>query len=54
VEWFDRLRPGPDDELLLITMRCIGGDRRWIRLEARGRRHERLIERAVEVPSLSR
>lgn len=54
VEWFDRLLPGPEDELLLITIRCIGGERRLIRFEARGRRHERLVERAIEARPSSR
>jgi len=47
VEWFDRLLPAAGDEVLLITLRYAGGERRAIRLEARGPRHERLLALAL-------
>ena len=40
VEWFDRLVPAAGDEYLLVTLRCGVGDRRAIRLEAHGVRHQ--------------
>ena len=47
VEWFDRLPPDAGEEVLLITLHHVAGDRRAIRLEARGRRHERWLAAAV-------
>jgi tRNA threonylcarbamoyladenosine biosynthesis protein TsaE len=44
VEWFDRLLPAAGDEFLLIMLRHTGGEGRAVRLEARGARHERLLE----------
>ena len=45
VEWFDRLGlAAGDDEALLVTLRFTLGGGRAIRLEARGARHERLLE----------
>src|SRR3989442_15898879 len=45
VEWFDRLGLAAGDEaLLLVTLRFTPGGGRAIRLEARGARHERLLE----------
>jgi tRNA threonylcarbamoyladenosine biosynthesis protein TsaE len=44
VEWFDRLGEACDDEVLLVTLDFAGGDARRIRLEARGPRHERLLD----------
>ena len=45
VEWFDRLGlAAGDDEALLVTLRFTPGGGRAIRLEARGARHERLLE----------
>lgn len=51
VEWFDRLPQAADDEVLLITL-CYaetdaGANRRTIRLEARGGKHETLLDRAA-------
>lgn len=46
VEWFERLLPTAGDEILLITLRYAGEDRRSIRLEAHGPRHERLLAAA--------
>lgn len=43
VEWFDRLPLDAGEEALLITLRHVEGDRRTIRLEARGPRHERWL-----------
>ena len=48
VEWFDRLSPAAGDEVLLVTLRYAGEDRRAIRLEAHGARYERLLEVAVK------
>ena len=39
VEWFDRLPPEAGEEALLVTLRHVAGDRRVIRLDARGERH---------------
>jgi tRNA threonylcarbamoyladenosine biosynthesis protein TsaE len=47
VEWFDRLLPAADDEVLLITLGYDGVERRTIRLEAHGARHERLLAAAL-------
>jgi len=47
VEWFDRLPPGAGDEVLLVTLRYAGGDRRTIRLEAHGARHVRWLDAAL-------
>jgi tRNA threonylcarbamoyladenosine biosynthesis protein TsaE len=46
VEWFDRLRPAAEEEVLLVTLDFAPGIGRAIRLEARGARHGRLLERA--------
>jgi tRNA threonylcarbamoyladenosine biosynthesis protein TsaE len=47
VEWFDRLSSSPGDELVLVSLCYAGGERRSITLEARGPRHERLLECAT-------
>ena len=47
VEWFDRLAPVPDDEVLLITLRFTTGEGRAIEFAPRGERHRALLERAV-------
>jgi tRNA threonylcarbamoyladenosine biosynthesis protein TsaE len=44
VEWFDRLRTGT--EFLRVALDVSSGERRVIRLEPSGTRHERLLERA--------
>ena len=49
VEWFERLSPAAGDDVLLITLRHAGPERRLIRLEARGPRHERLAAAALGV-----
>jgi len=49
VEWFDRMATVAGDEHLVVTLRHAGHESRTIRLEARGGRHERLLERALEV-----
>ena len=49
VEWFDRMEPVAGDEHLVVTLRHAGHESRTIRLEARGGRHERLLERALVV-----
>ena len=49
VEWFDRMAAVAGDEYLIVTLRHAGHESRTIRLEARGGRHERLLERALEV-----
>jgi tRNA A37 threonylcarbamoyladenosine biosynthesis protein TsaE len=46
VEWYDRLRTAPADEALVVTIAFGAGDARRIRLDARGERHARLLERA--------
>src|SRR5581483_9274334 len=51
VEWFERLLPAAGEDLLLVTLRHGGGDRRLIRLEAHGPRHERLLRAALGVVS---
>jgi tRNA threonylcarbamoyladenosine biosynthesis protein TsaE len=47
VEWFERLLPAAGEDMLLVTLRHGGGDRRLIRLEAHGLRHERLLRAAL-------
>ena len=39
VEWFERLQPAAGDEVLVVTLRYDGDDRRLIRLDAYGPRH---------------
>lgn len=46
VEWFERLLPAAGDEMLVVRIDHVGGERRRIRLEARGPRHERWLARA--------
>lgn len=46
VEWFDRLAATLDDERVVVSIVYAGPDRRTLRLEARGARHEALLERA--------
>jgi tRNA threonylcarbamoyladenosine biosynthesis protein TsaE len=46
VEWFDRLLPAAGDEVLLIHLRWLGGERRSIEMMAHGARHQRLLARA--------
>jgi len=46
VEWFDRLRSADGDEVLLVRLDFAGDERRAVRLEARGARHERLLRLA--------
>jgi tRNA threonylcarbamoyladenosine biosynthesis protein TsaE len=53
VEWFDRLLPAASpDELLVVTL-TVGPrtdpDRRRVRLEACGVRHERWLRRALDI-----
>ena len=47
VEWYDRFLPETDEEVLLITLSVTSSEGRAIRLEARGDRHQRLVERAA-------
>jgi tRNA threonylcarbamoyladenosine biosynthesis protein TsaE len=49
VEWFDRLLPAAGDDVLLVTLAYdeAGADRRVVRLEATGPRHERLLHDAL-------
>jgi tRNA threonylcarbamoyladenosine biosynthesis protein TsaE len=48
VEWFDRLATAADeDEALVVHLDLGAGDRRVIRLEARGARHVALLARAL-------
>ena len=49
VEWFDRIAPVAGEERLVVTLQHAGHESRTIRLEARGGRHERLLERALVV-----
>jgi len=49
VEWFERIAPGAGDEALVVTLRHTGPESRAIRLEARGSRHERLLDVALGV-----
>ena len=44
VEWFDRIASGAGDEALVVTLRHTAPESRAIRLEARGSRHERLLD----------
>jgi len=48
VEWFERLRPTAGDEFLLAVLRTEAGDRRSIRLEAHGPRHEAWLRAALD------
>jgi tRNA threonylcarbamoyladenosine biosynthesis protein TsaE len=45
VEWFDRLAH-PGDEVLVVSLRFVAGERRAIRLEARGAHHADVLNRA--------
>ncbi|HZP43741.1 MAG TPA: tRNA (adenosine(37)-N6)-threonylcarbamoyltransferase complex ATPase subunit type 1 TsaE [Candidatus Binatia bacterium] len=47
VEWFDRLLPAAGDEVLVVTLTAAGGERRAIRLEARGPRHAAWLAAAL-------
>jgi tRNA threonylcarbamoyladenosine biosynthesis protein TsaE len=47
VEWFDRLLPEAGDDVLRVTLRHAGGDRRTLRLAAHGSRHEAWLRRAL-------
>jgi tRNA threonylcarbamoyladenosine biosynthesis protein TsaE len=47
VEWFDRLGAEAGDEALLVTIRHVAGDRRVVRVEARGDRHARWLAAAL-------
>ena len=49
VEWFDRIAPVAGEERLVVTLQHAGHESRTIRLEARGGRHERLLEKALVV-----
>ena len=44
VEWFDRLRDAGQVDALTVTFELAGADRRILRLSARGRAHERLLD----------
>jgi len=44
VEWFDRIASSAADEALVVTLRYTAPESRAIRLEARGARHERLLD----------
>ncbi len=48
VEWFDRLPADAGEEALRVTLRHVAGDRRALRLEARGVRHERWRPRSSD------
>jgi tRNA threonylcarbamoyladenosine biosynthesis protein TsaE len=48
VEWFERFAPTAGDEMLVVTLRYAGDDRRTIRLEAYGPRHARWLAAATE------
>ena len=48
VEWFDRLPAEAGDEALVVTLRDVAGDRRAIRFEARGARHERWLATTLD------
>lgn len=50
VEWFDRLPADAGDEALIVTLRHAAGDRRVVRLEARGERHEGWLGAALAGP----
>jgi len=47
VEWFDRLPADAGEEALIATLRHVAGDRRVVRLEARGARHTRWLGAAL-------
>ncbi len=47
VEWFDRMGASVGHEFLRVTIDFGTGERRMIRLEASGRRHEALLARTV-------
>jgi len=47
VEWFDRIASSAGDEALVVTLRYAAPESRAIRLEARGARHERLLDAAL-------
>ena len=47
VEWFDRLLPDAGDDALRVVLSYADGDRRSIRLAARGARHEAWLARAL-------
>ena len=49
VEWFDRLPPDAGEEALVATLRHVAGDRRVIRMEARGERHTRWLTSTLDV-----
>ena len=44
VEWFDRLRDAGRVDALVLTFAFGGADQRTIRIAARGRQHERLVD----------
>jgi tRNA threonylcarbamoyladenosine biosynthesis protein TsaE len=46
VEWFDRLLPACEGDVLRVTLRYADGERRTIRLAAQGPRHEAWLARA--------
>jgi len=54
VEWFERIAPGAGDEALVVTLRYTSPESRAIRLEARGLRHERLLDVALGVRTETR
>jgi len=47
VEWFERIAPSAGEDTLVVTLRHAGPESRAVRLEARGPRHERLLEAAL-------
>jgi tRNA threonylcarbamoyladenosine biosynthesis protein TsaE len=47
VEWFDRLPADAGEEALRVTLRHVAGERRVIRMEAHGVRHERWLATAI-------
>lgn len=47
VEWFDRLGCRDDQEILVVTLRHGGGDRRYLRFDARGSRHVHWLRDAL-------
>jgi tRNA threonylcarbamoyladenosine biosynthesis protein TsaE len=47
VEWFDRLPAEAKEEALLVTLRHVAGERRIVRFEAHGARHERWLASAL-------
>jgi len=44
IEWAEKVKPVLPQERLWITLAHLGGNKRSLRLEARGQRHERLLE----------